>query len=129
MDNDSYHHSDAKFLTGLFVGGIVGALVIFFLGTKEGKKAGRMLQKKGEDILDDIEGKVGDLEEKGKELLEKGEEIKEKVLAEIEERKDDFTQDAAKRLDTALASVEKVQEKGLSSTASLRKQFRNLPKK
>lgn len=127
MNDD--HHSDFKFVSGIFVGGLVGALVVFFLGTKEGKRAGKMIQRKGEDILSDIEGKVGDLEEKGRELLERGEEIKEKVLAEIEERKEDFTEEAAKRLDTALAHVEKVQEKGLTSTSTLRKQFKNLPKK
>ena len=85
--SDDHSRGDLKFFFGLFLGGVIGALVIFFLGTKEGKKAGKMLEEKGKDALDDIKSRVGDLESKGKELLEKGNEIKEQVVETIEEKK------------------------------------------
>ena len=116
-------HGDLKFLLGLFIGGIIGAVIIFFLGTKEGKKTTKILEEKSKDIVDDIEEKVMDLEEKG-------EEIKEKVFEQIEEKKEVVTQDATEKLDSALAHIEKIQEEGIQTTAELRKRlFRNIPKK
>ena len=118
-----------KFMGGLFLGGIIGALVIFFLGTKEGRKAGKYIQKKGEEFIDDIEEKVGEIKEKGEDLIEQGEDLKNRVIAEVEEKKQDLSHETVKRIDSALASVEKVQEKGLEATGNLRKHFTNLPKK
>ncbi|KKW09906.1 MAG: hypothetical protein UY49_C0036G0008 [Microgenomates group bacterium GW2011_GWC1_49_7] len=67
QEHPQHHHgTDFKFMVGFFIGGLVGALVIFFLGTKEGKKAGRFLRQKGEDVIDELEDKVEELEKKGK---------------------------------------------------------------
>jgi len=55
-------HGDFKFLLGLFFGGIIGAVIIFFLGTKEGKKAGKELKERGEEVLDDIKDNLTELE-------------------------------------------------------------------
>lgn len=121
---------EGKFLFGLFLGGLIGAGIIILLGTKEGKKIGKLLEKKGEDVLSDLEEKVGDLEEKGKELIAKGEEIRETLTEQFEEKKEDLGKEVTKRLDTVLASVEKVQEQGLKTTGTIRKHiFKNLPKK
>jgi gas vesicle protein len=69
------NHIDNKFLFGLFLGGVIGATAIFFLGTKEGKKTAKMIGRKGKELMGDLEEKIEDLEEKGKELIEKGQEI------------------------------------------------------
>lgn len=124
------HHGEGKFLLGFFIGGLIGALTIFFLGTKEGQRTGKLLKRKGEDLLDDVQEKIEDLEEKGKELVKQGEAIKEQVLENLEEKKEKVTESTAEKLDTALAHIEELQEHGRQTTASLRKRlFKNLPKK
>lgn len=130
MSEEQHHGPDGRFILGLFLGGLLGALIIFFLGTKEGKRAGKLLEQKGEDLIDELQDKVADLEEKGKELVKKGEAVKDEVLETLEEKKEELTEDATARLDSALAHIEALQERGRETTASLRKRlFKNLPKK
>ena len=124
------HRGEGKFLFGFFIGGLIGALVIFFLGTKEGQKTGKLLKRKGEDVLDDVQEKIEELEQRGKELVKQGEAIKEQVLENLEEKKEAVTETAVEKIDTALAHIEELQEHGRQTTASLRKRlFKNLPKK
>ncbi len=126
MNNDR----DNKFMIGFFIGGLIGAGLMFLMGTKEGKKVEKMLEKKGKETLEDLEDKVSELKEKGEELLKKGEAIKEQVMEQIEEKKEDLTEEASKRLDNALASVVEIQEKGVATTTNLRKRlFKNVPKR
>lgn len=130
MSEEQHHGTDIKFLAGFFIGGLLGALIIFFLGTKEGKKAGKMLQQKGEDVVDELEEKVEELEKKGKELVRHGEAVKEQVLEKLEDSKEELSELATKKLDSALAHIETIQEHGVETTASIRKRlFKNLPKK
>ncbi len=125
-----HHGTDLKFIAGFFIGGLVGALTIFFLGTKEGKKAGKLLRQKGEDVVDELEDKVEELERKGKDLVKQGEEIKEQVIEKLEDKKEELTETATKKLDSALAHIEELQEHGRDTTASIRKRlFNNLPKR
>lgn len=124
------HNHDGKFMMGFFLGGILGALIIFFMGTKEGKKAGKLLERKGKDVLGDLEEKLDDLEKKGKEIVKQGEALKEDVVDSISENKAELTQEVTERLDTALAHIEEIQERGRETTAGLRKRlFKNIPKK
>ena len=123
------HNHDGKFLFGFFIGGLVGALIIFFLGTKEGKKAGRLIEDRGKDILDDLEERLDDLEKKGKDLVKQGKVIKEEMMESFEEKKDVMTESAVDRLDTALAHLEELQQQGAETTQALRKRFKNIPKK
>ncbi len=123
------HNSDGKFLFGFFIGGLIGALIIFFLGTKEGKKTGKMIESKGKDLIDELEAKLDELQNKGKELVRQGEVMKEKVMDTIGDKKDDVTEAAAEKIDIALAHIQEMQQKGAETTATLRKQFKNLPKK
>lgn len=126
----SDNHNDNRFMIGFFIGGLIGAGLMFLMGTKEGKKIEKLIEKKGKETIDDLEEKVEELKEKGEELIKKGEVIKEQVMEQMEEKKEDLTEEATKRLDSALANVEHIQEKGLSTTATLRKRlFRNVPKK
>ena len=128
MNDD--RRTDGKFLFGFFIGGLIGALTIFFLGTKEGKKTGKLIREKGEDILDDVQGKIGELEKKGKELVREGESIKEEMLDTLEDKKEELTGNAAEKLESALAHIEALQEHGRQTTANLRKRiFKNLPRK
>jgi len=120
---------DGRFLLGFFIGGLIGAIVIFFLGTKEGKKAGKLIEKKGRETLDDIEEKLEEIEEKGKELVEKGEAIKDQVIERIEDKTEDVSKEVTQRLDKALEKLEDVQRGSLQTTAKIRKHFVNLPKK
>jgi len=125
-----HEHQDGKFMLGFFIGGLLGAFIIFLLGTKEGKKTGKAIQQKGEDIIDDLQGRLNELEEKGKELVQQGEVVREELAAEVEEKKEELTEAAAEKIDTALAHIEALQEHGRETTASLRKRlFKNLPKK
>jgi gas vesicle protein len=123
------HNNDGKFLFGFFIGGLIGALIIFFMGTKEGKKTGKMLENKGRDLLDEFEEKLDALQEKGKELVRQGEEMKEKVIDTLDGKKDEVTEAAAEKIDIALAHIQEMQQKGAETTATLRKQFKNIPKK
>lgn len=130
MNNEKNQPSDVKFWAGFFIGGLLGAIVLFFLGTKDGKKTGRMLEEKGHDLLDDLMEKVDELEKKGKALVREGERVKESVVEKLEEKGEKLTVETSARLDEALSQIEEIQEKGRESTASLRKKlFKNLPKR
>ncbi len=123
------HSSDGKFLFGFFIGGLVGALIIFFLGTKEGKKTSKLLESKGKDLFDELEDRLDELQTKGKDLVRQGEAIKEKVMDTLEEKKGAMTESTVERIDTALAHLEELQQQGAETTATLRKRFKNLPKR
>ncbi len=114
MTSDNHH--DKRFWFGFFLGGLLGALLLFFMGTKEGKK-------KREDLLDALEEKIDEIEKRGKRL-------KEDVVEEIKEKKEDVTEAAVEKLDTALAHIEKLQEASAETTRQLRHRFfKNLPKR
>lgn len=131
MENSEHHHgsSDWKFLIGFFIGGLIGAIVIFFLGTKEGKKMGKDLEEKGKDLLGELEDKLQDYEEKGKELIKRGEEIKDTVMEKVVEEKEVLTQSAKENVDDMLAKIEEIQKQGQAATANLRRKFKNVPKR
>lgn len=121
---------DHKFWFGFFLGGLLGALILFFMGTKEGKKTGKLLEDKGHDLLDELQEKLEEMEKRGKQLVQQGEELKEQVIDEIKEKKEDLSDAAAEKLDTALAHIEKLQEQSVETTKHIRQRFfKNLPKK
>ena len=128
--NDEHNGKDLKFWIGFFIGGLLGAIVLFFLGTKEGKKAGKLLEVKGKDLLDELEDHLDELDKKGKELAKQGEEIKDEVLDKLGEKKGELTETATEKLDEALAHIEKLQEHGRQTTMAIRKSlFKNIPKR
>ena len=129
MNNDR-RGMDMQFLFGLFIGGLVGALIIFFLGTKEGKKVEKVIEDKGRGLADDLGDQLKQLEKKGQELVKQGEEIKEQVMETLEDKKEDMTESTTQKLDTALAHIEELQSQSLDTTAALRRRiFKNVPKK
>lgn len=122
--------TDMKFLIGFFLGGIIGAITIFLIGTKEGKKTTKILEQKGRDFVDELQDKIDDIEQQGKVLVKKGEALKEQVAEQLEERKDTLTKEAAVRVDKALAHIEELQEQGRETTSHIRKRlFKNIPKR
>jgi gas vesicle protein len=123
-------NSNAKFFIGVVLGGIIGAIILFLMGTKDGKKTRKELEHKGRELLDDLHEKLDEIEEQGRELAEKGEKLKKHLEEEIEDKKEYLTDEATERVDQVLAKVEAIQEKGLVGTTNLRKKlFKNLPKK
>lgn len=130
MNKENNTHGDFRFFIGFFIGGLIGAAIIFLLGTKEGRKTGKLLEEKGRDFLDDLHDRIRELEKKGEALVAQGEELKEEVVEHITDKKEELTQTATSKLDDALAQIEKLQEHSLDTTAQLRKRlFKNLPKK
>lgn len=120
---------DNKFWFGFFIGGLIGAAVIVLLGTKEGKRIEKLLEKKGREALDDLEEKAEDIKEKGEELVKKGEQLKEQVIEDIQIKKEELTEAASEKLDETLSHIEQLQQQGLQNTQKLRRAFKNLPKK
>jgi gas vesicle protein len=118
-----------KFWFGFFLGGLLGALTLFFIGTKEGKKAGKQIKDKGGDLIDTIQDRLEELKKRGKELAEQGEELKETVEEQVQEKKVSITEDAKDKIDTVLAKIEELQERGRQVTETIRKEFKNIPKK
>lgn len=137
----SNNHGDSSFWVGMFLGGIIGALIIVILGTDKGKKLAKKLQDEGLDFWDEtkdklsdrveeLQEKVSEVEEKGKELLEKGKVIEQEIVEKVTDAKDTMTQEAVAKADAALAHIEQLQERGRQSTAELRKRlFKNIPRK
>lgn len=118
------------FWIGFFIGGLLGAVTLFFLGTKEGKKTGKLLESKTKDFLDDLEDKIDEMEVKGKELAKQGEKIKADVLEKIDDKRGELTDVTTQKLDSALAHIEAIQDKSRETTAEIRKKlFKNIPKK
>ena len=122
-------HKDIRFWVGFFIGGLLGAIVLFFLGTKEGKRTGKDLHDKGGDILDEISERLNAFVEESKELVKEGNEMKEEVVERLGDTKQKITESTTDSIESALAHIEALQERGRQTTASLRKKFKNLPKK
>jgi gas vesicle protein len=121
MNECCNHNHEGKFLMGLFVGGVIGALTLFFLGTKEGKRTGKMLKNKALDTVEDLEDKLDELKNKGLEITKEGEDLKEKLLSQVNENKDKITKEVATKMAETLANLEEIQEKGKQTTANIRK--------
>ncbi len=102
---------NGKFIAGFFLGGLLGAILLFFLGTKEGKKTRKIMEQKGRD------------------LAVRGEEIKDQIVEKLDEKKEDIVDQVVEKFDEALSEIEVLQEKSMKTTTNLRRMFKNLPKK
>lgn len=65
--------NSSGFFSGLILGSIAGASAFFLFGTKQGRKAKKVLLKEGKKLLDEFEDLSQDLE---KEKVKKTKEIK-----------------------------------------------------
>ncbi len=146
------HHDNTQFWIGLFLGGLIGALIIVLMGTEKGRKLAKKLQEEGLDLWEDakdklekekeviqdrvvmkveeVEEKGAQLIERGKEFLEEGKELEKKIVEKAGETKDDVASKAVVQADATLAHIEALQERGRQTTAELRRRlFKNIPKK
>ena len=152
VHEDHYNHNNNQFWIGLFLGGLIGALLIVVLGTEKGRKLAKKLQEEGLDLweekkdefndkkkavtqevvkqVEQLEEKGAELIEKGKELIEEGRHIEKQVVQEVVETKEELAHQVVVQADQALAHIEQLQERGRQTTAELRKRlFKNIPKK
>ncbi|MCL4382576.1 MAG: hypothetical protein M1575_02645 [Patescibacteria group bacterium] len=102
MSNSDDNHG---FLSGLFLGGLLGAGLIVFMGTKEGKKIAEQLKDKGEDLANELEGKIQEVQEKALEI------------------KEEATDQTLEKLDNALAKLEDAQARAQETTETIRRKF------
>ncbi len=96
MHNDHYcrcYHEneggEGKFLTGLLIGGVIGAGIVIYFSTDQGKAKLKELRKKMEGYKDELRGKMEEIKEQ-------------KIEPLISEAKDEF-RDTVKRLKVAVA--------------------------
>lgn len=108
-----------NFWIGFFLGGLVGAFIIFIMGTKQGKKLADRLIEETELYEEELEEKVARLQKKGEELLEEAKDIKDKVIKEVEDGKKDVTDRLATKMDEALTKIEDIQKKGVAITSEV----------
>lgn len=150
--NQNPTHNDNQFWIGLFLGGLMGALMIVLLGTEKGRKLAKKLQDEGLDLwegakdqaaekkealverlgdeLESLEEKGQNLVNKGQQLISQGRALESQLVHKVTTAKEELADKAVKSADAALAHIEALQERGRQTTAELRKQlFKNIPKK
>lgn len=114
-----------NFWPGFFIGGLIGAVLIFLLGTKEGRKVAQKLLEKGEKVSNDLEKKLKEFEKESQRVVEKVEKVKKEVVKKAEEKEDE----TRRKIDDVLAKAEDFQEGSLQKTAELRRYFTRSGKK
>lgn len=62
-EHHHYHSSGGGFLQGFLLGGLIGAGLVFFLGTKRGKEIADEIKEKGLSIVDDFDELLEELTE------------------------------------------------------------------
>lgn len=113
MNNEK---GNSNFWVGFFLGGLVGAFVIFLMGTRQGKKLADKLLEEAEIYEEELEEKVAKLQKKGEELLEEAKDVKDKVIKDVESGKEAVSENLAAKMDEALTKIEDIQKKGVALT-------------
>lgn len=113
----------ATFFVGLFLGGLLGAIVVFLLGTKKGKKILEDALEKVEEYEEGLEDHVATMQEKSEDLLHKVQQVKDAVIEQLETKKEMVSDEVASKIDTALAKIERVQQQGMALTEEVHKKF------
>ncbi len=113
MNNDK---GSNNFWVGFFLGGLVGAFIIFLMGTKQGKKLADQLMEEAESYEEELEEKVAKLQKKGEEFLAEAKDVKEKIVKEVVDGKKEVTEGLVTKMDEALTKLEDVQKKGVAMT-------------
>lgn len=113
MNNEKGNNN---FWVGFFLGGLVGAFIIFFMGTKQGKKLADQLIEDTEGYEEELEEKVAILQKKGEEFLKGAREVKNKVIKEVESGRKEVNERLVTRMDEALTIIEDIQKKGVELT-------------
>lgn len=109
-------NNSGNFWLGFFLGGLIGAFIIFLLGTKQGKKILEEIVEKAETYEEELEEKISELQKKGEDLLEEAQEVKERVVKEAETGKKAISDSLASKIDLTLSKIEDIQKKGVALT-------------
>lgn len=127
MNNEK---TDSRFVIGLILGGIVGAILLYFYSSRDGKKSMGGLKNHGQSILAELQKMLERVEHKGKEMVEESTRLTDHVAETMTEAKSTLATEASKKIETALAELESLQEQGLATTTTLRKKlFKNIPRR
>lgn len=127
---ESKHHYNLNFLIGLVLGGLLGGVTIFVLGTKEGKKFAEKLIEKAELYEEELEKKLTLFETKGEKIITDLSASQNPVIKELKEVKKNSSsgklilpKNITSDIGQTLTNLEKIQRKGVFLTASVRKRF------
>lgn len=102
-------HQGYNLFTGLIMGIIIGAGVVYFLtSTEEGKRVKKQLKEKGEDVLDDLTDIIEEVEEKGEEFKKKALEVQ----GQLEEKTGDVKKEITQEVKEGLSQIEELRERG-----------------
>ena len=111
------------FLFGFFLGGLVGAFIIFLLGTKEGKKLAEKLHEKGEMFEEDLEEKVANLQKKGEDLVNEASQVRNNMIKRFEEKKESTSESLVSKMDEAFSKLTDLQKKGVEITEDVHQKY------
>ena len=98
-------NNNKGFWVGIFIGGLLAAILLFLMTTKEGKKLAEKLMERIEDVVDDLENNLDEVKDKAVEI------------------KETMSEKGLEKLDTALTKLEEVQEQAQETTRNLRHRF------
>lgn len=101
--------NDGSFFLGIILGGVIGGIIIFILGTKEGKKLLEKVIDHVENPGDDLEKEIGKLESKGRQFLKDASDISKKIKTGNET----ISQIISSKIDSALKRGENIRNRDI----------------
>ncbi len=116
-------HKGGNFWLGFFLGGLIGAFIIFILGTKDGKKIYGLLEDEEDKFKNKIDDKIQTLKTKGEEYLKETDNLQKKVKQEVITDAKTVSQTIVDKLDDSLGQLQEVQKKGVELTEAVRSRF------
>lgn len=93
------HEQNSHFWFGFFIGGIVGSIVLFLLGTREGKKLLERIEEKLEFLEEDLEQKLEEAQGKGDRFLKKAKSIHRKISHDLNKNKKELANKITESVD------------------------------
>ena len=119
-----------KLSLGFFLGGLISAVTLFFLGTREGQKAGRSFEKKGKQFLTLLSDVISELEVQEKTHTESIKKHEHDIQKKAQSTFQTVSAHQTQKIHPTLTYIEELQKRGRGTTERLRKTlFRNVPKK
>lgn len=116
-------HKGGNFWLGFFLGGLIGAFLIFILGTKDGKKIYELLENEEEKVKNKIGDKINNLKTQGDKYLKETDNLQKKVKQEVAAEVKTVSQTIVDKLDDSLGQLQEVQKKGAELTEAVRSRF------
>jgi len=114
---------NGNFWFGFFFGGLIGAFIIFILGTREGKKLAKKLGDRVEDYEEDLEQKVAKLQRQGEDFLEQAKDVKARISEGLVDQKQEIAENIISKVDQTLTNIEEIQKKGVDLTEEIHNRY------